>query len=64
MWLQKPRCKVNAASVSATRSVTADTHLDASLVRAPTSSVDALPRWNSLSAVAAGETTNRTTMTV
>jgi len=57
MWLQKARCNASAASASAKRSVTADTHLGASLVGAPTSPVNALPRGSSLSAVAAEETT-------
>ena len=53
------RCNAGAANASATRSATADTHLDASLVGAPTSVVAALPRGTSLRAVAAGETTQR-----
>ena len=44
--------------------MTADTHSGALLVGASTFLVDALPCGNSLSAVAAGETTNRTTVTV
>jgi len=55
MWLQKARCNANAASASATRSVTADTHPGSSLVGASSSPVDALRRRSSLSAVAAGE---------
>jgi len=61
-WLQKVRCNASAASVSATRSSTADTHLGASLVGAHTSAVGALTRGTGLCAVAAGETTQRTTV--
>ena len=63
-WLQRDHCNVGAANASATRSSTADTHNGASLVGTPTSPVDALPRGNSLSAAAAGVTTQRTTATV
>jgi hypothetical protein len=59
--LQKDLCKANAASASDTRSVTTDTHPGVSRVAAPTSPVGALPRESSLSAVAPGETTRRTT---
>jgi len=54
----------NAASVSATRSVTADTQIGASLVVAPISPVDAVPHWSSRSAVAAVVTTQRTAVAV
>jgi len=64
MWIQKASCNASAASASATRSVTADTHPGASLVEAPTSPVDDVPRWSSLSAVAVGGTTRRTTVAV
>jgi len=63
-WIQKFRCKASSASASATRSATADTHLGASLVGAPTSPVDALPRRSSLCAVAAEETKQRNTVAV
>ena len=63
-WLQKAPCNVSATSDSATRSVTADTHPSASLVGAATSPVDASSRGNRLSAVAAGKTTQRTTVAV
>jgi len=63
-WLLKARCNASAASASATRGITADTQPCASHVGAPTSPVDALPRGNSLSAAAAGETTRRTTVAV
>jgi hypothetical protein len=56
-WLQKARCN---ASASDTCSETADTHPGALRVGAPTFPVGALPHGNSLSAVAAGETTRRT----
>ena len=56
---QKAHCN---ASASATRSGNADTHPGASLVGASTSQVDALTRGSSLSAVIAGETTQRTTV--
>jgi len=64
MCLQKARCNASAASDSATRSETADTHPGASFVGAPTSPVDALPRGSCLSDVAAWETTQRTTVAV
>ena len=60
----KDRCNVNAANALATRRETADTHRGASPVRAPTSPVDALPRGNRFNAVAVGETTQRTTVSV
>ena len=60
-WPQKDQCNASAASASNTRSVTADTRHGASRVGTPTSPVGALPRGNSLSAVAAGATTRRTT---
>jgi hypothetical protein len=63
-WLQKDRCNASAASASATRSETVDTHPGASSVGAPTFPVGALPRGNGLSAAAAGETTRRTTVGV
>jgi len=44
MLLQKARCNASAASVSTTRSVTADMHPGVSFVGAPISPVDALPR--------------------
>jgi hypothetical protein len=50
-----------AASASDTRSATANTRPDAWRVGTPISPVGALPRGNSLSAVAAGITTRRTT---
>jgi hypothetical protein len=56
-WPQKAHCNASAASALDTRGVTADTRPSASCVVAPTSPVGALPRENSLSAVAAGETT-------
>jgi hypothetical protein len=49
---------------SDTLSLTADTHNCASLVGASTSLVDALPLGDSLSAVAAGATTQQTIVTV
>jgi len=55
---------MQALRVSATRSVTTDTHPGTSIVGAPTYPVEALPRGNSLSAVAAGETTQRNTVIV
>jgi len=63
-WLQKVRCKASAASASATRSATADTHLGASLVGAPNSPVDALARECSLCSVAEGDIIPRTTVAV
>jgi hypothetical protein len=60
-WPQKAHCNANAASALDTRSVAVDTHPGASCVAAPTYPVGALPRENSLCAVAAGETTRRTT---
>ena len=63
-WLQRDHCNVSAANASATRSATADTHRGASLVGTPTASVDAPPRGNSLSAAAAGVTTQRATAAV
>jgi hypothetical protein len=60
-WLPRSRCNANAASTSATRSVTADTRPGASLVVAPTSPVGAQTRGNNLSAVAAVATTQRVT---
>jgi len=63
-WLQNVRCNASATSASATRSATAHTHLGASLVGAPTSPVDAVPRGTSLCAVSAGETTQRITVAV
>jgi len=60
-WPQKDQCNASAASASNTRSVTADTRHGASRVGTPTSPVGALPRGNSLSAVAAGATTRRNT---
>jgi hypothetical protein len=59
--LQKAHCNASAATALDTRSVTAGTRPVASRVVAPTSPVVALPRENSLCAVAAGETTLRTT---
>ena len=58
----KARCNVSAASLSATRSLTVGTEPGAPPVGAPTSAVVALPRKKSLSAVAVGETTRRTTV--
>ena len=60
-WLQRVPCNANAESASDTRSVTADTSPSALRVVAPTSSVGAQPRGNSLSAVAAGVITQRVT---
>ena len=60
----KVRCNASTASALAIRSATADTHLGASLVGAPASPVDAIPRGSSLCAVAAGGTTQRTTVAV
>jgi hypothetical protein len=60
-WPRKAHCNASAASALDTRSVTADTRPGASRVAAPISPVGAPPRMNSLSAVAAGETTRRTT---
>jgi hypothetical protein len=60
-WPRKVHCNASAASALDTRSVTADTRPVASRVAAPNSQVGAPPHMNSLSAVAAGETTRRTT---
>src|SRR5215510_12665931 len=62
MQHRRGRCNANAASASDTRSVTADTQLGASRVGALTSPVIALPLGDSHSAVAAGATTQRTTV--
>jgi hypothetical protein len=59
-WPRKAHCNASAAIALDTRSETAVTHPNASRVGAPTSPVDALPRGNSHSALAAGETTRRT----
>ena len=61
-WFQKAPCNVSAASASDTCGLTADMHPGASYVGAPTYLVDAVGCENSLSAVAAGKTTRRTTM--
>jgi hypothetical protein len=53
-WPQKAHCNAGAASVLDTRSVTVDTRPGASHVAASTSPVGAVPRENSLSAVAGG----------
>jgi len=63
-WLQKGRCNACAVSASAIGSVTADTHPGASHVGALTSPVVTIPCGNSLSAVAEGETTQRTRVAV
>jgi hypothetical protein len=60
-WLQRARCNANAASASDTRSVTADTRPVASRVVSRITSEGANPRGSSLSAVAAGATTQRVT---
>ena len=57
----KVPCNANAASASDSRNVTAYTRPGAQRVVAPTSPVDAQPSGNSLSAVAAGATTQRVT---
>ena len=62
--LRKAPCNISAAKTSATRSATAVTHNGASLVGTPISPVAAEPRGNTLSAVAAGATTHRTTVAV
>ena len=59
-WLQKVHCNASAASASDTRCVTTDTRPGAWRVGAPTFPGSALPRGNSLVAVAAGEITRRT----
>ena len=61
---RKARCNISPARASATRSVTASTHPGSSLVKAPTSLVNSLQSGFSLSAVAAGETTQRITEAV
>jgi hypothetical protein len=58
------RCNANAASALDTRSATEDTRLDASCVGAPTFPADAQRPGESLCAVAAGATTQRTTVAV
>jgi len=60
-WLPRVPCNANAASASDTRSVTADTRPSVSRVVALTSPVGVQTRENSLSAVAAGATTQRVT---
>jgi hypothetical protein len=60
-WLPSASSNTNAATASATRSVTADTRPGASLVVAPTYPVGAQHRGNSLSAVAAVATIQRVT---
>ena len=60
-WPRKDHCSASAASALDTRGETAVTHPGASRVGTATSLVDALPRGNSPSAVAAGETIRRTT---
>ena len=62
--LQRARSNASAASASDLRSVTADTRPGASRVVAPTSPVGAQPRGSSLSAAAAGVTTQRVTEAV
>jgi len=57
-------CNVSAASALDTRSVAANTHLFPSRVGTPTSPVDIVPGGNSLSAVAEGETTQQTALSV
>ena len=63
-WLQRALCNASAASASDTRSETAVTRLGASRVGALTCPVGAQPRGSSLSAVAVGVTTQRTTVSV
>ena len=63
-WLPRVCCNAGAANASPTRSATADTHIGASLVGAPSSPVRDLPRVTSLRAVAAEETTQRATVSV
>jgi len=58
---QRNHCNASAARASVTRSVTADTRPGASREGATTFPVGALHRGSSLSAVAAGATTRRTT---
>ena len=60
-WPQKVHCNAIATSASDARSVTTDTLPGASPVGAPVSPAVALPRGNSLSPVAAGDTTRRNT---
>jgi len=60
-WHRKAHCNKSAASALDTHSETAVTHPGASRVGAPTSPVVALTRGNSPNAVAARETTRRTT---
>jgi hypothetical protein len=60
-WPQKAHCNETAGSGSDTRRVTAVKRHDASSVGVPNSTVDAVPRGSSLSAVAVGSTTRRTT---
>jgi hypothetical protein len=60
-WPRKAHCNASAASALDTRSETAVTHPGASRVVVSTSPEAALPRGNSPCAVAAGETTRRTT---
>jgi len=61
MLPQKALCNPSPPNDLDTRSVTADTRPGVSRVEAPKFPVGALPRWNSLSAVVAGETTLPTT---
>ena len=63
-WLQRAPCNANAASALVTRSENVDTRPGVSRVGAPTSSVGALTRSRSLSAVAAKVTAPRTTAAV
>jgi hypothetical protein len=60
-WLLKVRCNASGASASDTRNATADTRPGVSRVRDPTSPGNVLHREKTLSAVAAEETTRRTT---
>jgi len=63
-WLQRALCNANAASASDTRSETTVSCLGASRVGAPTCPVRVQPCGNSLSAVAVGVNTQRTTVAV
>ena len=62
-WLQKDRCKASAASASATRSATADTHLGASLVGLHLSGGCSTPRGLPV-CCGCGETSQRATVAV
>jgi hypothetical protein len=60
-WPRRAHCNASVSSAMDTRSETAVTQSGASRVRAPTFPEAALSRGNSPCAVAAGETTRRTT---